>query len=193
MFSAADLMSRVLGPTKVSDPSGSTRPRSLVWCQPPAWRVHVELGPVEVAVHHGGPAHADLARLARGELGAVGVERGDAHEGRRPPARADAGLQRVEGGEAHDLGLAVAGGTLAPGALVHGDHGRPLRLAREAAQRLQVEAPVGVELDDLVHGGRHDERARAALLGDEPAQLLGVDAGREHVGAARPGRWPASS
>ena len=134
----------------------------------------VQLGAVEVAVHHRGPAHADLARLAGGELLAVGAEHGDAHEGRRAAARADARLQGVEGGHPHDLGLAVAGGLRAPGAVVDGDHGRPLRLAREGAQRLQVVAAVGVELDDLVDGGRHDEAARAPLLGDEPAQLLGV-------------------
>ncbi len=143
----------------------------------------VELGAVEVAVHHGGPAHGDLARLARGELGAGGVEDGDAHERSRPSARACAGLQGVERGEAHDLGLAVAGGTLSPGAVVDRDHRRPLGLAGKAPQGLEVEPAFGVELDDLVHGGRHDEGAGAVLLGDEPAQLLGVDPGCEDVGA----------
>ena len=177
MFSAADLMRRVLGPMKVSEPS-ALDPTEVVGVVPaPRLALLVELGPVEVAVHDGGPAHPDLARLARSELGAVGVEGGDPDEGGGPPARPDAGLERVERGQAHDLGLAVPGGPLPPRALVHGDHRRPLGLAREAPQRLEVVATVGVELDDLVHGGRHDEPARAVLLGDQPAQLLGVDRG----------------
>ena len=119
MFSAADFTIRVNGATKVIDPSAWRRPRSLVCHQPPRNRSRVELGPVVVAVGDDRAPGDDLPGLAVGHLGAVGID--DPHLGQRRragrwcrPCRP----QGVEGEHAGHLGLAVAGGVGAPGAVV---------------------------------------------------------------------------
>ena len=89
MFSAADLIIRLLGPTKVIEPSASRRPRSLVWCQPSRDAARVLLRPVPVAVHHRRAACDDLADLAVGDLGAVVVDDADLEQRRRAAVRAD--------------------------------------------------------------------------------------------------------
>ncbi len=89
--------------------------------------------------------------------------------------------ERVEGEHAHDLGLAVAAGMAGPRARVDRDHLVPFRLRPERPQALQVVPVALVDLEDLLQRRSDDEGARAPLRLDEPAELLGVDAPREHV------------
>ena len=126
--------------------------------------LRVELVAVEVAVHDGGTAGHDLAHVTGRHLVAVGVD--DAHQrhGRRTARRADGvASPRVEGEHPHDLGLAEPRGLAGPRAVVDGDHRVPLGRAAERAERRQVVAAVGVDLEHLLDGRAHHERAGAAL------------------------------
>ena len=145
----------------------------------------VELGTAPVPVHYGGPPGHDLPGLAVGKLAVVGIHDANLHHGRRPPVRADAAdPQRVVRQHPHDLRLTVPTGVAGPAAGVGRHHRVPLGSGGRRPQRVEVVAPVGIRVSDLGKHRSDQERAGAALGLDQPAELLGVDASCEDVGAA---------
>ncbi len=129
----------------------------------------------------------DLSDLTVGDLGALRPddrdpgERDRTSDGRAPLLVPESGVEA----EAGHLGLTESTHVAAPGTAVGGDHVRPARNHRQrAAQGTQVETSVTVGLDERCDLRRHQERRGAPLVFDESAQLLGVAAADEDVGAA---------
>ena len=174
MFSAADLIIVVLGPTKVIEPSTSRRPRSFVWCQPPRLPYRREVRTVAVAGHHDRPPDDDLAHLTGRQLAAVLVDDPHLRQRMGPPVRPErVTTDALVRDHADDLGLAVATRSL-----------QPAGSARPASQGAQVEATVAVELRRSADGSAaRDTRPVQRSAFDQPAHLLGVDAPDEHVRA----------
>ena len=115
MFSAADLIIRVIVPMKCSVPSGSRRPRSVVCHQPSRSRAALISGRFQYPACTVSPAMHDLAGLTDRHLGAVGVDDADAGERAGTPGVADpAATVGVEGGQPADLGLAEPAGRRRP-------------------------------------------------------------------------------